>query len=60
MSIPRGTTPTFALTFEDEELDLTQAENVYVTFSYITKTGGGTRPIHGTSILTRLTFTTIR
>ena len=31
MSIPRGTTPTFTLTFTD--IDLTQAANVYVTFS---------------------------
>lgn len=32
MSIPRGTTPIFELTFKEEELDLTQANNVYVTF----------------------------
>ena len=32
MSIPRGTTPIFELTFKEEELDLTQAKNVYVTF----------------------------
>lgn len=39
----RGTTPTFVLTLEDENVDLTLAENVYVTFSQlplvITKTG---------------------
>lgn len=32
MSIARATTPTFTLTFTEEELDLTQAANVYVTF----------------------------
>lgn len=41
MSIPRGTTPTFTLTFKD--IDLTAASHVYVTFSQgqrtITKTG---------------------
>lgn len=31
MSIPRGVTPTFTLTFTDN-IDLTQAEHVYVTF----------------------------
>lgn len=36
MAIPRGTTPTFTLTFED--IDLTQAANVYVSFSQGTKT----------------------
>ena len=43
MSAPRGTTPTFTLQFSEEELDLTQAENVYVTIQYgrtlLTKTG---------------------
>ena len=43
MSIPRGTTPTFTLTFSDEDLDLTEAANVYVTFETgnysLTKTG---------------------
>ncbi len=43
MSFPRGTTPTFTLTFDDPDLDLTQAQNVYVTFAYrnssLTKTG---------------------
>lgn len=43
MSIARGTTPTFTLTFSDEELDLTEASNVYVTFKKnsksLTKTG---------------------
>ena len=28
----RGTTPTFTLTLNDETLDLTSAQNVYVTF----------------------------
>ena len=32
MSIPRGTTPTFTLTFTEQGLDLTRANNVYVTF----------------------------
>lgn len=32
MGIARATTPTFTLTFTEEELDLTQATNVYVTF----------------------------
>lgn len=32
MGIPKGTTPTFTLTFSDESLDLTQAAHVYVTF----------------------------
>lgn len=41
MAIPRGVTPTFILTFEDDGLDLTTAKNVYVTFdngAVITKT----------------------
>lgn len=32
MSTPFGTTPTFTLTFTDENLDLTAASHVYVTF----------------------------
>lgn len=43
MGVPRGTTPTFTLTIDDETIDLTQADAVYVTFSdanqTITKTG---------------------
>ena len=43
MGVTQYTTPTFTLTFTDEELDLTQARNVYVTFSSaggnFTKTG---------------------
>lgn len=43
MSIPSGTTPTFILTFAEQNLDLTQAANVYVTFETgnysLTKTG---------------------
>lgn len=39
----RGTTPTFKLLLNDEEVDLTQALNVYATFKQgtvlITKTG---------------------
>ena len=42
MSIPRGTTPTFTLTFP-ETIDLTTANLVYVTFTSgtnsVTKTG---------------------
>lgn len=32
MSISKGTTPTFTLTFDDENLDLTQAAHVVVSF----------------------------
>lgn len=43
MGIARATTPTFTLSFTEEELDLTQASNVYVTFEQgrnsITKSG---------------------
>ena len=43
MSIPRGTTPTFTLTFSEQGLDFTQVNNVYVTFERggrnITKSG---------------------
>lgn len=43
MSVARGTTPTYVLTFTDEALDLTQSNNVYVTFrkgaKVLTKTG---------------------
>ena len=43
MNATQFTTPTFTLTFTEEELDLTQAQNVYVTFrcagGSITKTG---------------------
>lgn len=42
MSIPRGTTPTFTLTF-GEGIDLTQAQKVFVTFESgghtVTKSG---------------------
>lgn len=42
MGVPRGTTPTFTLTFP-ETVDLTEADKVYVTFAFngnvITKTG---------------------
>lgn len=37
MSIARATTPTFTLTFTDDELDLTQMANVYVTFEQRSK-----------------------
>ena len=43
MNVTQFTTPTFTLVFTDDELDLTQAQNVYVTFrapnACITKTG---------------------
>lgn len=44
MSVARGTTPTFTLSFDEEGLDLTTARNVYATFEQygsvrITKTG---------------------
>lgn len=43
MSIPQYTTPTFVLTFTEQDLDLTNAFNVYVTFRSgtfeLTKTG---------------------
>ena len=32
MSVPQFTTPTFILTIEGEQIDLTEAKNVYVTF----------------------------
>lgn len=39
----KGTTPTFILTIDDDNVDLTEATNVYVTFKQgtleITKTG---------------------
>ena len=43
MAVTQYTTPTFTLTFTEEELDLTQANNVYVTFespgACLTKSG---------------------
>lgn len=43
MSVPQFTTPTFTLTFTEQGLDLTQAQNVYVTFRsgphIVTKSG---------------------
>ena len=43
MSIAQWTTPTFSLKFTEQALDLTQAENVYVTFKkggyILTKSG---------------------
>jgi len=43
MGVARGTTPTFTLSFDGSEIDLTEAESVYVTFvgsgKKITKTG---------------------
>jgi hypothetical protein len=32
MGVPRYTTPVFTLTFSERDLDLTQAEEVFVTF----------------------------
>ena len=43
MSVARGTTPTYILTFGEQSLDLTVAHSVYVTFrkgaKILTKTG---------------------
>ena len=43
MSVARGTTPTYILTFDEQSLDLTAMRNVYVTFKkgakVLTKTG---------------------
>lgn len=43
MGVPQYTTPTFSLTFTQHGLDLTQAQNVYVTFrsgmNVVTKSG---------------------
>ena len=43
MGVAQYTTPTFTLTFTEDALDLTQAQNVYVTFRsgavLMTKTG---------------------
>lgn len=43
MSVARGTTPTYILSFDEQSLDLTEANNVYVTFKkgakVLTKTG---------------------
>lgn len=43
MSVARGTTPTYILTFSEQTLDLTEANHVYVTFrkgtKVLTKTG---------------------
>lgn len=33
MGVPRYTTPVFTLTFTEKDLDLTQASDVYVTFT---------------------------
>ena len=41
--IPIGTTPTFTLTFDDDNLDLTSAQNVYVTFHSANKTSSLTK-----------------
>lgn len=44
MGVPRGTTPTLVLTFDDKELNLLETSQVYVTFNVsgtpLTKTGG--------------------
>lgn len=43
MAFPRGTTPTITFEIDDDNLDLTQAKNVYVTIqngsNKLTKTG---------------------
>ena len=36
MGVSQFTTPTFVLTFANEQLDLTTALNIYVTFSCVT------------------------
>ena len=46
MAIPRGVTPTFTLTFTDNNLDLTAANHVYVNFK------GGTEIIKSDDELT--------
>ena len=46
MGVPQYTTPSFTLTFTDQELDLTQASGVYVTF----KSGGNTLTKTGESL----------
>ena len=38
MAFARGTTPTITFTLDDDDLDLTLAKNVYVTFKYGNKT----------------------
>lgn len=38
MAFARGTTPTITFTLNDDDLDLTLAKNVYVTFKYGNKT----------------------
>lgn len=35
MAIPRGTTPTFQLKITNDDVDLTQASNVYVSFTQL-------------------------
>lgn len=37
MGVPRYTTPVFTLTFKEKDLDLTQAEDVFVTFQQACK-----------------------
>jgi hypothetical protein len=37
MGVPRYTTPVFTLTFSESDLDLTQAEEVFVTFKQACK-----------------------
>ena len=37
MNIPCGTTPTFTLIFTDQNLDLTEAEHVFVNFKGMTE-----------------------
>lgn len=38
MGVPRATTPTFEFMFTDEQLDLTEASHVYLTFEQGNKT----------------------
>ncbi len=46
MSVPRGTTPTFVCEFEEEGLDLTNVDSVYVSFSYTRKLANGKTETH--------------
>jgi hypothetical protein len=49
MSVARGITPTYILTFNEQSLDLTAMRNVYVTFKkgakVLTKTGNDSRGV---------------
>ena len=60
MSVPQFTTPTFTLTFNEENLNLQETENVYVTFrsrDYILTKTGESLDIQEKSIGVRLSQT---